>query len=94
MKKTSYYIICLFLIIFIGLVMIYSSSMIWAEYKTGNKYYYLIRQILFFIIGLALFILSSKISYKFWYKWANKIFIICFILFVSINTSFIIIKVF
>lgn len=84
MKKTSYYIICLFLIIFIGLVMIYSSSMIWAEYKTGNKYYYLIRQILFFIIGLALFILSSKISYKFWYKWANKIFIICFVLMILV----------
>ncbi len=84
MKKTSYYIICLFLIIFIGLVMIYSSSMIWAEYKTGNKYYYLIRQILFFIIGLALFILSSKISYKFWYKWANKIFIICLVLMILV----------
>lgn len=84
MKKTSYYIICLFLIIFIGLVMIYSSSMICAEYKTGNKYYYLIRQILFFIIGLALFILSSKISYKFWYKWANKIFIICLVLMILV----------
>lgn len=84
MKKTSYYIICLFLIIFIGLVMIYSSSMIWAEYKTGNKYYYLIRQILFLIIGLALFILSSKISYKFWYKWANKIFIICLVLMILV----------
>lgn len=84
MKKTSYYIICLFLIIFIGLVMIYSSSMIWAEYKTGNKYYYLIRQILFFIIGLALFILSSKISYKFWYKWANQIFIICLVLMILV----------
>lgn len=64
--------------------MIYSSSMIWAEYKTGNKYYYLIRQILFFIIGLALFILSSKISYKFWYKWANKIFIICLVLMILV----------
>ncbi len=64
--------------------MIYSSSMIWAEYKTGNKYYYLIRQLIFFIAGLICFILTTKIPIKLIYKHTNKIFIICLILLIIV----------
>ncbi len=84
MKKMNVYIICLFSIIGIGLLMIYSSSSVWAEFKTGNKYYYLIRQGLFFIIGFIGFIISSKIKYTFWKKHANKIFIVCLILLIAV----------
>lgn len=84
MKKINIYIICLFSIIGIGLLMIYSSSMVWAEFKTGNPYYYLIRQGLFFIVGLAGFILASKMNYGFWKKHANAIFFICLILLIAV----------
>jgi len=83
-KKVITYNICLFLIIGIGLVMIFSASMIWAEYKTGNEYYYLIRQGLFFIVGLIGFIVAIKIPYTFWEKQANKIFIVCIILLILV----------
>ncbi|MBE6137224.1 MAG: putative lipid II flippase FtsW [Erysipelotrichaceae bacterium] len=64
--------------------MIFSASMIWAEYKTGNEYYYLIRQGLFFIVGLIGFIVAIKIPYTFWEKQANKIFIVCIILLILV----------
>lgn len=64
--------------------MIYSASSIWAEYKTGNPYYYLLRQGLFFGVGLIGYIFASKIHYQFWFKHANKIFIGCLVLLVLV----------
>lgn len=64
--------------------MIYSASSIWAEYKTGNPYYYLLRQLLFFIIGLFIYIITCKIPYIFWFKNSNKIFIVCLILLIVV----------
>ena len=64
--------------------MIYSASSIWAEYKTGNEFYYLYRQVLFFIVGLIGYIIASKIDYHFWLKHANKIFIICLVLLIIV----------
>ena len=75
MKKLNLFCICLFLLIGIGLLMIYSASSIWALYKTGNEYYYLIRQSIFFIIGLIIFVLASKINYRIYLKYANHLFI-------------------
>lgn len=84
MKKMRIYITCFFLIIGIGLIMIYSASSVWAEYKTGNSFYYLIRQGIFFVLGLVCFIISSKIPYTFWKKYANHIFIVCLILLIAV----------
>lgn len=79
-KYLILYNVVLFSIIGIGLIMIYSASSIWAEYKTGNPYYYLLRQGLFFGVGLIGYIFASKIHYQFWFKHANKIFIGCLVL--------------
>lgn len=84
MKMYKLFILCLFFIITIGLIMIYSSSSIWALYKTSNKYYYLIRQSIFLFIGIIVFIISSKINYLFWKRWANYIFLICLILLIIV----------
>ena len=49
---------CLFLavtiLIIIGIIMIYSSSYIWAEYKYNDSLKYVKQQILFVIIGYIL----------------------------------------
>ena len=84
MNKKILFNISLFTIIFIGLVMIYSASSIWAEFKTGNSFYYVIRQSLFFMLGLICYIVSSKIKYSFWKKHANKIILLCFILLILV----------
>lgn len=77
--KKLIFITVLFTIICLGLLMIYSASSIWAEYEYGDKFYYLNRQLIFFGLGLILFIIASKINYTFWKKISNKILLICFI---------------
>ena len=67
-----------------GLIMIFSSSNIWAEYKFNNKYHYLIYQSVFFIIGLFLMYIVSNINYKLYLKYSNKILLICFILLILV----------
>lgn len=83
-KYLILYNFVLFTIIGLGLIMIYSASSIWAEYKTGNPYYYLLRQGLFFGVGLVGYIIAAKIPYSFWLKHANKIFFGCFILLILV----------
>lgn len=83
-KKLTIYHCTLFSIILLGLVMIYSASSVWAEYKTGTPYYYLLRQGLFFILGLIGYLIAYKINYQFWLKHANKLFLICLILLVLV----------
>ena len=67
-----------------GILMIYSSSYIWAEYKYNDPYKYLKNQVLFFMIGVILMIIVSKIDYKKYFKYANKILIVCITLLILV----------
>ena len=67
-----------------GLIMIYSASSIWAEYKFSDSFHYLKYQLLFFIVGLVLMFIVSKIDYRLYYKKANTILICCFILLILV----------
>lgn len=67
-----------------GLLMIYSSSNIWAEYKYNDQFKYIKSQGLFLIIGIISMIIISKINYKTYYKNSNKIFFTCFILLILV----------
>ena len=68
----------------IGLLMIYSSSYIWAEYKYGDSLKYLKNQEFFFVVGVLLMIFISKIDVKIYYKKANKLLLLGFILLVLV----------
>ena len=82
MKKIL--IISVILLSVFGIIMIYSASHIWAFYKYQNPYKYVINQSVFFIIGLFLMRVISKIDYHKYMKCANKILIICLFLLVII----------
>lgn len=74
MKKRSVEILLVVSVILIsifGIIMIYSASSIWAEYKYNDSLKYVKNQALFFIIGLILMFLVSKINYKFYLKKSN-----------------------
>lgn len=80
MKKVDYTLMFSVIIITIfGLVMITSSSYIWAEYKFNNPYKYLINQGIFFILSLISMYVVSKIDYKILYKY-SKVFILIVII--------------
>ena len=79
---------CLFLavtiLIIIGIIMIYSSSYIWAEYKYNDSLKYVKQQIIFVIIGYILMKITSKINYRFYYEKANLILSICLFLMILV----------
>jgi len=64
--------------------MIYSSSSIWANYKFNDSFHYLKYQGIFFIIGLFLMRLISKIDVVIYYKYSNQILLVSLILLVLV----------
>ena len=86
MKKKldiSLFIAIIILALF-GLMMIYSASSIWAEYKFNDSFYYFKRQLIFIVIGIFIMYTVSKIDYKVYYEKSNKILLICFILLILV----------
>ena len=85
MKKVNTYLIVGVIILSIfGLLMIYSSSTIWANYKFNDPYKYLKNQTFFLIVGIICMIIVSNINYINYYKYSNKIFLICFTLIILV----------
>lgn len=75
----SVIIICIF-----GIIMIYSASSIWAEFKYQDAFKYVKQQSLFFIVGIFIMLLVSKIDLNFLKKKANLILGICFLILVLV----------
>ncbi len=77
-------VISILLLAVFGLIMIYSASSIWAEYKYQDPFRYVKNQSIFFIIGIILMYFISKIDYYYYYKQANKIIFLCVLLLVLV----------
>lgn len=87
MKKIKIDLILLLAVILIsilGLIMIYSSSCIWAEYKFDDPYKFLKTQGLFLIVGYIIMMVISNISYTKYLNKANIIFGVCFLLLILV----------
>ena len=85
MKKIDKYIlISVILISLFGLLMIYSSSTIWAEYKFNDPYKFLKTQAIFLIIGYFLIYIISNIPYQTYLKYSNLILISCILLLILV----------
>ncbi len=67
-----------------GIIMIYSASYIWAEYKFNDAFKYVKHQSLFFAVGMIFMIIISKIDYHIYLKKANLILISCIILLILV----------
>ena len=77
-------LIAVILICIFGIIMIYSASSIWAEYKYNDPFKFVKAQSIFFIIGLLFIFILSKFNIDILYKKANLILLICFILLVLV----------
>jgi len=73
-----------FALMIIGLIMIFSASYIWAEYKFNNPFKYLIQQSIFAIIGVFIVYTISNINHRIFYEKAKLILIICIILLILV----------
>lgn len=77
--------LCLILLLLlIGIIMVYSSSHIWAEYKYDDALFFVKRQILFAVIGILAMYVIVQIPYQFWKKHALTILLVCFALLIAV----------
>ena len=54
----------------IGLVMLFSASYAYAFYNKGNSFYYIERQLLFAVMGIAAMLVVSQVNYKILQKYS------------------------
>ena len=83
-KKDSFLLISVIILSLFGLLMIYSASNIWANYKFNDPYKYLKSQSIFLIMGYFLMYIVSNIPYSIYKKYSNKILFICIILLILV----------
>ena len=87
MKKNSVdrlLLVSVILISLFGIIMIYSASYVWAEYKFNNPFKFVINQGIFFIVGVVLMMIVSHVNYDKYYYKSNIFLIICLILLVLV----------
>ena len=87
MKKNSVDILLFISVILIslfGLVMIYSASYVWAEYKFNNPFKFVINQGIFFLVGIILMLIISHINYDKYYYKSNIFLIFCLVLLILV----------
>ncbi|GGP15733.1 stage V sporulation protein E [Oceanobacillus neutriphilus] len=72
------------LLLCFGVLMVYSSSYIWSEYKFNDSFYYLKRQLLFAGIGFIGMIVISYFPYYMWKKYAKILLFACFALLILV----------
>lgn len=72
------------ILIFIGLIMIFSSSYIWASFKFGDSLKYVKQQALFIIIGYLVLYFILKLDNDFFYKNSKLLLMGSFVLLVLV----------
>ena len=85
MKKIDWLLLMgIILISLFGVLMIYSASYVWAEYKFGDPYKFVKTQGLFLIVSYILMYIVLKIPYTKYLSKSNVIFLICIILLILV----------
>lgn len=72
-KLKKYFLLDVSLILIIGIIMVYSSSYIYAKEVIGSSTHFLFKQLTFLIVGSVFAFVISKTKLAFWYKHIYKI---------------------
>ncbi len=86
-KKTTpdfILLIVTFMLLSVGLVMVYSASAVWAEFKFQDAFFFVKRQMLFAGIGIIAMFFIMNVNYWTWRTWAKTILLACFVLLVLV----------
>ncbi|HWO77862.1 MAG TPA: stage V sporulation protein E [Bacillus sp. (in: firmicutes)] len=68
----------------VGLIMVYSASAVWAEYKFNDSFFFAKRQLLFAGVGVVAMFFIMNIDYWNWRSWAKILVIVCFVLLIAV----------
>ncbi|AWO73398.1 stage V sporulation protein E [Geobacillus thermoleovorans] len=77
-------ILLTFSLLAIGLIMVYSASAIWAEYKFNDSFFFAKRQLLFAGVGIIAMFFVMNIDYWVWRDWSKVLLGVCFVLLVLV----------
>lgn len=72
-KLTNYFVINVFFLCLFGVIMIFSASYMYATENMGNSYFFLTKQLIYIILGVAVAFVFSKFKILYLYKQAYKI---------------------
>ena len=67
-----------------GIIMIYSASSVWAQYKFNDAFHFAKYQFIFFIISFLCMLIVKKIDYNLYKRHSNKILLLSLILLILI----------
>ncbi len=77
-------LIVTFALLALGLIMVYSASAVWADYKFDDSFFFAKRQMLFAGVGIFAMFFIMNVDYWTWKKFAKVILIICFVLLILV----------
>jgi cell division protein FtsW len=77
-------LIVTFTLLAIGLIMVYSASAVWADYKFQDSFFFAKRQMLFAGVGIIAMFFIMNFNYLTWRTWAKIILIVCFVLLIFV----------
>lgn len=63
--------ICVYILIGLGIVMTYSASAIYAEHRYNDPQHFLMRQILYVLLGTGILFLTVSVPFDFWKRHAR-----------------------
>ena len=90
-KFQKYFLASTFLIILVGIIMVYSSSYIYAKEVMGTSTHFLFKQMMFMGIAALSAIIIAKTKFSFWFKniyWINAVFsFLLFLTFTPLGTT-------
>ena len=67
------FVLLIFILLAIGITMMFSASYPVAYYEIGDSYYYLKRQLIFALVGLVIMIAVSFVDYHYYHRFAAVI---------------------
>lgn len=77
-------LMAILLLIATGIVMVFSSSSVAAYLEFGDALYYLKRQLLWIVVGLAAMVVLVRVDYTLWKRWAGPITLVSFLLLIMV----------
>lgn len=72
----------------IGLVMVYSSSQVWAFIDYNDNSFFFKRQLVFAVVGLVVMLIAAYFPYKIYQKLSPLALAVCFVLMILVLTGF------
>lgn len=84
-KKPDYFFaIIVFVLAFLGIVMISSGSVVISYEIYNNNYHFVVQQLISFLIGIIALLVTFKIDYRIWKKYSFWILIITLLLLILV----------